>query len=137
MSAARLLDVLAAEVAKAVRAKSTLVLALVFVGYLAAILALFASGPPLTGDAETDALLGDPARLLLVAGAGIGSIVLAIFAAQLVGHELSRGTLRALLLARARRRDVAAAKLLLVALAAVLLAAAAWLAAWTGGALLG
>ncbi len=128
MTHARFSALLWAEAAKARRQPATLVLAAILVGYF--VLIVFALSSVLVAPASSG---GGAAGLLaplredavgFVSGilSSIGLTLLVIFTAQTVGQEFSRGTLRTLLLARARRLDVALSKLALLGLASIVLA---------------
>jgi ABC-type transport system involved in multi-copper enzyme maturation permease subunit len=125
---ARFRALLAVEAAKALRQPGTLVLGGILVGYLFLIIAALASvlGAP-AGAGFDPSSIKTPLRadaVGFVGGilTGIALILLVVFTAQLMGQEFSRGTLRTLLLARARRTDVALAKLALLALVSASLA---------------
>lgn len=128
MSRATRRALFAVEATKALRQPGTWVLAGIFVAYVALIVLALSSvlaAPP--GQGVDAAALLTPLRadaVGFVAGVltSIGLILLVVFTAQLVGQEFSRGTLRTLLLARARRGDVVLAKLALLAFASAALA---------------
>lgn len=123
MTHARFSALLRAEATKAARQPATYVLAGILLGYavliviaLAGILAAPA-GAGIDAGALLTPLRADAVGFLASILAQVSLILLVVFTAQLVAQEFARGTLRTLLLARARRADVAWSKLALLALA--------------------
>ncbi|MHB8584448.1 MAG: ABC transporter permease [Thermoplasmatota archaeon] len=119
----RLVRAVRAEATKAAREPSLYILLAILVGYAAILVFGLASAlrAPKTSSFDPSALLA-PLKAGAVAFltsilSGIGTILLLIFSAQLIGTEFSRGTLRTLLTSRARRSDVVIAKLVILAFA--------------------
>lgn len=116
---------LAAEGTKLARQPTARVLALVLASYLVLMLVAFASilGAPEVQGFDKDAFLAPLREDALAFNAALfastGTIVAIVLGASSVGHELSRGTLRAMLLAGAPRARFGAAKLASLALASV------------------
>jgi ABC-type transport system involved in multi-copper enzyme maturation permease subunit len=114
------------EARKAVQQPSTFVLLAILVGYVALLVLTFASllRSPSSSAVDAGALLkplrADAVGFLVDIASGIALILLVVFAAQGIGQEFSRGTLRTLLTTRrVARRDVALGKLLFLALASL------------------
>lgn len=116
------------ESAKAMRQPATYVLGGILVAYGALIVLVL--GTVLVAPQGTAGAAGllaplrhDAVGFVASILTSIATLLLVIFAAQSVGQEFARGTLRLLLLSGARRRDVPLAKLVFLAFAALVLAA--------------
>lgn len=125
---ATLRALLRAEATKAARQPSTYVLAGILIAYAGlltiGIATLLAAPTNSSFDPQTllKPLRADAIAFLTSILGSIATILLVIFTAQTIAQEYARGTLRTLLLHRARRRDIALAKLALLTLASLGLA---------------
>jgi ABC-type transport system involved in multi-copper enzyme maturation permease subunit len=133
---ARLADVAAVEAIKLARQPATYVLLAIVVGY-AAVLALSLSsvlrapsGSGLDASALLVPLRADALGFVANILEGVAVIALVVLAAQMAGAEFSRGTLRTLLVSRARRSDVAWSKILVLLLASLALGLLVSLGSW-------
>lgn len=113
----------AADGARTLRQPATRVLAGILVGYVAIIIVALASivrGAE-AGDLQTtgleEILREDAIGFVLQVAGGIATILLVVLASQATGQEFSRGTLRTLLVSRARRGDLLLAKLAVLGIA--------------------
>lgn len=132
-----------AEATKALRQPSTWVLATILAAYGAIVVFALASilGAPASSNVRADTILAplrrDAVGFLAGMLGSIGSILLVVFAAQSASSEFARGTLRTLLLHRARRRDVAWSKAILLLVASALVALGVVLLALLGAGVFG
>lgn len=121
---ARLRDLVAVEAQKAARQASTWVLVAIFLAYILLVtvsLALVLQSPAQQAFDTTSLLAPLRQGALLFLGsifASIATLLTAVFACESMGQEFSRGTLRTLVLAGARRTQVPLAKLALLTLVA-------------------
>lgn len=133
---------LRAEGTKLARQPSSYVLAAILVAYLGLMVVAFVGilGSPPRPGLDTDALLAplraDAVGFLSGVATSIATILVVVVGAQSVAHELSRGTLRTLLLSGAGRVDLALAKIALLGLASATLAVVVTLGAIAGAAAL-
>lgn len=128
MSGARLGALIVADGARTLRQPATRILTGILVGYVAVIIVALASvvrGGE-TGDLQTtglaEILREDAIRFVLQVAGGIATILLVVLASQSIGQEFSRGTLRTLLVSRARRSDLLLAKLAVLGIAVIVAA---------------
>lgn len=143
MTRAPLAGIVQAEAAKLARQPSAYVMLGILVGYVALFVFALASvlaAPPMEGF-DPQQLLGpiraDAVGFVSDLVTSIALLVLVVLTAQVVGPEFSRGTLRTLLLARARRLDVAWGKLILLAFVVAGLALVVLVAGVAGAAAFG
>lgn len=120
---------LGAEFAKLLRQPAARVLGIILVGYLGVIVLAFYSilrAPAVEGfdkEAFLAPLRADALGFTLALFSGTAIIALVVWAALLIGHELSRATLRTVLLAGIPRGTFVASKLAVIGVLSVPLAA--------------